>query len=191
MKYENENKWHFRFSDSRKNNKFVAEKVKIFTAEDGCEFLVLNSLEKPVQNNAEQTCGIDPCLLHLQNLKYTLNISNFKEWKHNTYFAHGKKVGGETCSLLRDYGVVTLIPPVLNLIFHLLIFMEDLKSGTANIFEVVFVILLFYPQWKTLQFLTKFCFHKDETELQKSQDNYSTQFGHVEPFLESAFQVSC
>ena len=69
------------------------------------------------------------------------------------------------------------------------VFVEDLKSGRSSKFECLFVILLFYPQWKTIRFLTKYCFDKDETQLKEDKDKYSKSFGHVEPFLESAFQV--
>ena len=185
-KEENETEWKYRFSDQR-NGTFKVEKG--FTTEDGCGFLVQRTQEKFVQNNAEQTCGIDPCLLHLQSLKATLNISNFEQWKHNTYYSHGKKLGGETCFLLWNYGVACLIPTALNLIFHMFIFMEDLKSGSATKFEFLFVILLFYPQWKTIRFLREYCLNKDETQLKNAQCSFSQQFGHVEPFLESGFQV--
>ena len=183
---ENETEWHFRFSEQR-NGTFIVEKG--FTAEDQCGFVVQRKQEKLVQNNAEQTCGLDPCLLHLQSLKFTLNISNFDQWKHNTFYSHGKKVGGETCFLLWNYGIACLIPPALNLIFHIFIFVEDLKSGSAWKFEFLFVILLFYPQWKTIRFLTEYCLNKDETQLKDAQSSFSEQFGHVEPFLESGFQV--
>ena len=182
-----ENEWRFKFSESRKNK---LEVEKGFTAKDGCGFLVQNIKEKFIQNNAEQTCGLDPCLLHLQNLKYGLNISNLDQWKNNTFFYHGKKLGGETCYLLWDYGLVNVVPTALNLMFHMFIFAEDLKSGAAKLFEIVFVILFFYPQWRTIRFLTEYCFHKDETQLKEDKDKYSKSFGHVEPFLESAFQVS-
>ena len=182
-----ENEWRFKFSESRKN-KFELEKG--FTANDGCGFLVQNLQQKFIQNNAEQTCGLDPCLLHLQNLKWGLNISNLDQWKHNTFFHHGKKLGGETCYLLWFYGVANVVPTALNLIFHMFIFVEDLKSGTAKLFEIVFVILFFYPQWRTIRFLAEYFFHKDETQLLEHKEKYSTTFGHVEPFLESAFQVS-
>ena len=182
-----ENEWQFKFSESRENK---IEVEKGFTAEDGCGFLVQNLQEKFIQNNAEQTCGLDPCLVHLQNLKYGLNISNLDEWKHNTFFSNGKKLGGETCYLLWDYGVVNVVPTALNLMFHMFIFVEDLKSGTVKLFEIIFVILFFYPQWRTIRFLTEYCNHKDETQLREDKDNYTSNFGHVEPFLESAFQVS-
>ena len=183
---ENETEWRYRFAEQR-DGTFKVEKG--FTTEDGCGFLVQKTQEKIVQNNAEQTCGIDPCLLHLQYLKMTLNISNFDQWKYNTFFSQGKKVGGETCFLLWNYGVACLIPTALNSIFHMYIFVEDLKSGSASKFEFLFVILLFYPQWKTIRFLTEYCFHKDAKQLKDAQCNHSEQFGHVEPFLESAFQV--
>ena len=183
---EHETEWRYRFSEQR-NGTFKVKKG--FTTEDGCGFLVQRMQEKLVQNNAEQTCGIDPCLLHLQSLKLTLNISNFDQWKHNTFFSHGKKVGGETCFLLWNYGVASLIPTALNWIFHIFIFVEDLKSGSASKFEFLFLTLLFYPQWKTIRFLTEYCFDKDETQLKDAQRSFCEQFGYVEPFLESGFQV--
>ena len=185
-KEENETEWRFRFSEQT-NGTFKVENG--FTTDDGCGFLVQRTKEKLVQNNAEQICGIDPCLLHLQRLKFTLNISNFDQWKHNTFFSEGKKLGGETCFLLLDYGVACLIPTTLNLMFHMFIFVEDLKSGSASKLECLFVILLFYPQWKTIRFLTAYLLNKDETQLKDAQCSYSEQFGHIEPFLESGFQV--
>ena len=185
-KEENETQWLYRFSE-QKNGTFKVEKG--FTAEDGCGLLVQRKQEKLVQNNAEQICGIDPCLLHIQSLKRTLNISNLDQWKYNTGFSYGKKLGGETCFLLWIYGVACLIPTALNAMFHMFIFVEDLKSGSASKFEFLFVILLFYPQWKTIRFLTEYCLNKDETDLKDAQCSFNEQFGHVEPFLESAFQV--
>ena len=182
-----EKEWRFKFSESRTNKLKVK---KGFRAEDGCGFLVQNLHEKFIQNNAEQICGLDTCLLHLQNLKYNLNISNLDQWKHNTFYHNGKKLGGETCYLLWDYGVANVVPTALNLMFHMFIFAEDFKSGATKLFEIVFVILLFYPQWRTIRFLAEYFFHKDETQLKDDKDKYSTTFGHVEPFLESAFQVS-
>ena len=101
----------------------------------------------------------------------------------------GKKLGGETCFLLWNYGVACLVPTALNLIYHMFIFVEDLKSGRASKFEFLFVILLFYPQWKTIRFLTEYCLNKDETQLKDAQCSFSERFGHMEPFLESGFQV--
>ena len=186
QKEENETEWHYRFSEQR-DGSFKVEKG--FTAEDRCGFLVQRKPEQLIQNNAEQTCGLDPCLLHLQSLKRMLNISNFDQWKHNTFFSQGKKLGGETCFLLWNYGVACLIPSALNLIFHMFIFVEDLKSGRASKEEFLLVILFFYPQWKTIRFLTEYCTNKNEKQLKDAQGSYSEQFGHVEPFLESAFQV--
>ena len=186
LKEENETEWRYRFSEQR-NGTLKLEKG--FTAEDECGLLVQRKQEKLVQNNAEQICGIDPCQLHLQSLKRTLNISNLDQWKYNTLFHNGIKLGGESCLHLWIYGVACLIPTALNAIFHMFIFVEDLKSGSASKYEILFVILSFYPQWKTIRFLTEYCIDKDETHLKAAQCSFNEQFGHVEPFLESAFQV--
>ena len=70
------------------------------------------------------------------------------------------------------------------------VFLEDLKLGQSTKIEVVFVLLALYPQIKCLKFLFQYLIHKDEDKLNEDKENYDVHLGSIEPFLESALQVS-
>ena len=65
-----------------------------------------------------------------------------------------------------------------------------MKSKNASKFEIVFVILMCYPQTKTIKFLWEYICDKNETRLNQKKDDFDKHIGNLEPFLESAFQVS-
>ena len=66
----------------------------------------------------------------------------------------------------------------------------DLKSGVSTKYEVPFLILLFYPQWRTFKILVNYFFHKNEEELTDQLDENDKQLSFIEPFCESGLQVS-
>ena len=67
---------------------------------------------------------------------------------------------------------------------------KDVREKKANLFEVIPLVLLFYPQYKTLKYLAQYLFvHCDENQLDKDKDDNDRSIAHLEPFLESSFQV--
>ena len=92
--------------------------------------------------------------------------------------------------MLRIYGITSIVPIILCMIFHLLLFVEDVKLNRAFKIEIVFVFCQFYPQWKTLKFLYSYLRDGNEEELNRSKDNFDIHVGSLEPFIESALQVS-
>ena len=88
-----------------------------------------------------------------------------------------------------QYGLASLVPILINMIFHMFAYMEDLKLENAILPESIFVLLNCYPQYKCLKFLVKFLLNRDEEKLQQDKNNFDSQIGLLEPFLEAAFQV--
>ena len=58
------------------------------------------------------------------------------------------------------------------------------------VIEIVFVPLLFYPQWKIIRLLVTFIYDRDKDKLDEALDKFDSEVGVMEPFLESAIQVS-
>jgi len=81
------------------------------------------------------------------------------------------------------------IPIFINLLFSSVIFYIDLKSRVATKYEVPFLILLCYPQWRTFKILVKYFFHKNDEELTDQLDENDRQVSFIEPFCESGLQV--
>ena len=74
--------------------------------------------------------------------------------------------------------------------FSFKIFFDDYQKKKASVFELILVLLLFYPQWKTLKFLYSYWMdHRDEKKLEKDKDDFDRDVSSLEPFLESAIQV--
>ena len=185
-KNKNELALQFKFT-KQQDGKILLEKG--FNHEDNCGFLI-NKKDILIDNNVVNTCGNDLCLLHLQSLKFLLNISDFDHWKKETFYNGGRKFGGNTCQLLMQYGLAILVPIVLNTIFNIIIFCEDIRLKKASYYEMIFVMILFYPQWKTIRFLTGYLIQRNEDKFIEEKDKFDVEIGALEPFLESAFQVS-
>ena len=162
---------------------------KGFNADDECGIYVEENWTMNVTNNGV-SCGSDLCLIHLQRLKWNLNISNIDDWSQQTFFNLGKKLGGKTCKLLFQYGVASLVPIVIHIVFNMVVYLEDLNSNKSTKKEVVFVLLGCYPQTKCLKFMFQFLCHKDEKKFNQDKDNFDDRLGLLEPFIESSFQVS-
>ena len=158
-----------------------------FSFNDDCGMLITSDID--VSNNGEKTCKSDSCLVHLQSLKYNFNISSVDDWRKATFFEYGRKLGGKTCQLLRIYGIAYIVPIVVTLTFNLLVYLEEIKNGTTFKIEVVFVILQFYPQWKTIRFLLEYLYYQNEVQFANSRKNFDATLGGLEPYLEAAFQV--
>ena len=154
-----------------------------------CGLYITFDQESQVQNNGE-TCNGNACLYHLQNLKYYFNISSLEDWKQKTIYHSGVKYGGKTCRLLWIYGIASLVPILINIVFTLQVYLEDVKIGKATKVESALVLLACYPQFKCLKFAIRFLFHKDVKKFDQENNEHYDRLGSLEPFLEAAFQVS-
>ena len=181
----NHSDFFFKFTRSLENKTVIKEG---FDVNDNCGFYVLSTHQNLARNNGE-SCGSDSCLIHFQYLKTSQNITNLNDWKDKTFYVLGIKVGGKTCQNLWLYGISSLVPILLNLTFHLFVYLDDLKLEKSSMWEIVFVLIQFYPQWKTMKFLVKFIKNRDESQLNEEMDDIELRIGSIEPFIESAFQV--
>ena len=107
----------------------------------------------------------------------------------NTFYDEGTKFGGQVCDLVWKFGLTSLVPITINMIFNVLVYLDDLNGGYAFKAEILFVFVLFYPQWRTLRFLGEYLYNRNEDQLNRAKEKYDIQVGALEPFLESAFQV--
>ena len=172
-----------------------------FKFEDGCGVYVLprhyinSGLIIPVEVGIRNPCGDDVCLVHLRTLHARTNIYDLQSWKTKMDVMDGGngglvRVGGERCGLIRVYGLTLLIPILLNLGFNIVVFLRDLRKGDTKKWEIIPVLCLFYPQWKTLKFLGNYVInHRDETRLKMDITEFDQDIGSLEPFVESALQV--
>ena len=136
-------------------------------------------------------CNEHACQLHLRYLHRISNIYNLELWKNTTAFRGGIRYGGPICSSLRTYGWSLLVPILLNAFFNLFVFKNDLGTGKANKFEIIPILLLCYPQYKTFKFICMYIFcHRDETVLNRDKEEHDRDVAPLEPFLESCLQVS-
>ena len=138
-------------------------------------------------------CGIDTCLVLIQNLKLEGNLSGIRdlnEWKTKSNWMFASKIGGKNCWLLKMYGWTMALPLILSLLFNVTSFYNEMKYGDATNYDILSIIVLFYPQWKSLKILARFIIdHRDEEQLNKDMSRFDKQIGSLEPFVESAFQV--
>ena len=170
-----------------KNHSFTDPNVKC-----GLLFYRHNKQDKPWPTGwSNYYCYDDTCVAHLSSLHYYTSITNLTEWRKKTDYFGGVKIGGATCGLLQIYGKCILIPIILNFFFNVILFFNDYKEEKANLFESLPLILLFYPQYKTVKFLSQYLFiHRDENLLNKGKEENDKTVAPLEPFLESCFQVS-
>ena len=68
---------------------------KGFDIDDECGVYVQETQTTSVASNGV-LCGSDLCLIHLQGLKWNLNISDIDDWRQQTFFNLGTKLGGKT-----------------------------------------------------------------------------------------------
>ena len=82
------------------------------------------------------------------------------------------------------------LPILLNLIFTIVLFVNDFTEKKANIFEIVPLIFLCYPQYKTIKFLAQYILvHRDENLLNEEKEENDRTVAPLEPYLESCLQV--
>ena len=136
-------------------------------------------------------CGVGVCKIHLDSIINRHDeIHDFKSWNSKISYDHaGRRDGGKNCRLLRIYSGSMVLPIFINLFFSFVIFYMDLKSGVSTMFEIPFLILMFYPQWRTFKILVQYFFHKSHKELTNQLDENDKRVSFIEPFCESGLQV--
>ena len=136
-------------------------------------------------------CGVDVCKVHLDYVNNRVDgTHDLTSWSLKIVYDNaGRRFGGKNCRLLRIYSWSMAIPILINLSFVSVIFCIDLKSGVSTKYEAPFLILLFYPQWRTFKILFKYFFHKNDEELTEQLDENDKQVSFIEPFCESGLQV--
>ena len=136
-------------------------------------------------------CGMDTCKIHLDYLHYNVDgMNDLQSWQTNIGYLLGRvRVGGRNCHLLRVYALTMVIPILINLLFSGVIFYNDWRSGLSSKYEVPFLLLLLYPQWRTLKILMRYLIHKEEEELANQLDENDKEVSFIEPFCESGLQV--
>ena len=174
-----------------KNNRTKTRTVlkKGYNFDDGCG-IIFKEIDFS-QSDGTSTCNDDPCYWHLTSLKIrTNNIHDLSSWKEVTDYYLGVRVGGLTCKLLKIYGVMMLIPLLLNVTFSYSVFYNDYKDGVVKKYEVIPLLMTIYPQWKVLKYLGSYYFgHKNEDILRKEKMIYERDVATLEPFLEASIQV--
>ena len=137
-------------------------------------------------------CGVDVCKVAFDSVNYWVDgINDLTSWNSKiSYDASGRRYGGKNCRLLRIYSWSMAIPILINLLFSSVIFYIDLKCGVSTKYEVPFLVMLFYPQWRTIKILFNYFFHKNEEELTNQLDENDKQVSFIEPFCASGLQVS-
>lgn len=117
-------------------------------------------------------------------------MNDLQSWRTNIGYHGGRvRVGGRNCHLLWVYAWTMVIPIMINLLFSGVIFYNDWKSGLSSKYEVPFLLLLLYPQWRTLKILMRYFAHKKEEELVNQLDENDKEVSFIEPFCESGLQV--
>ena len=135
-------------------------------------------------------CGINTCKIHLDYLHYYIDgMHDLQSWKTKISYNGGVRVGGRNCNLLRIYAWTMVIPIIINLLFSGVIFYYDWRSGLSSKYETPFLLLLLYPQWRTLKILMRYFTHKEEEELVNQLDENDKDVSFIEPFCESGLQV--
>ena len=144
-------------------------------------------------------CGMDTCKIHLDYLHYWVDgMNDLQSWQTKIRYSSGvrllsgegsARVGGRNCHLLRVYAWTMFIPILINLLFSGVIFYNDWRSGFSSKYEVPFLLLLLYPQWRTLKILMRYFTHKEEKELANQLDENDKEVSFIEPFCESGMQV--
>ena len=197
-------------SNQCENKKWVVNSSQINLEEDRCDyynhdrykccFETRNNDSKnkskgeyEIYNDATGLgCGIDVCKIHLNFFnKYNISgIHDLKSWNAKIAYTAGRRLGGKNCRMLHLYSLSMAIPILINLFFSSVIFYIDLESRVSTKYEVPFLLLLFYPQWRTLKIVVKYFFHKSDDELIAQLDENEKQVAFIEPFCESGLQVS-
>ena len=142
--------------------------------------------------HSNRVCDIDFCTAYFENVGlavYTNDLS-YEKWKNMMkYSLNNLRLGGKICKILSIYGYSTIIPILLNLILHAVLFYKDLKKKRASYYEAIPILFLIYPQYKCAKIVIQFFIHKDSTKLQQNKNDFERDYGTLEAFTESGIQV--
>ena len=129
--------------------------------------------------------------MHLDFLHYRVDgIHDLQSWQMDSSYYNGRiRVGGKKCHLFRMYAWTMVIPIVINLLFSGVVFYSDWKHGRSSKYETLFLLLLLYPQWRTLKILFRYISHKNVEELETQLNENDIEVSFIEPFCESGLQV--
>ena len=175
------------FSGIELDQLYNLEKDKTFE----CGFFIKPENVNINGDRFSEECGLDSCKVHLDYLHYKVDgIHDLNSWQSKIAFEDNIRIGGRNCQLLRLYACLLAIPMTINLIFSAIVFFGDITSGKSCIFESPILLMLIYPQWRTLKILIGFFKNKDEEELTKQLDKNDKEVTSLEPFCESGLQVS-
>ena len=70
-----------------------------------------------------------------------------------------------------------------------MLFVNDFREKKTNIFEIVPLALLFYPQYKTIKFLAQYLINRNEDILYEEKKENDRVVAPLGQFLESCLQV--
>ena len=145
-----------------------------------------------IGDNKGVDCGLDTCKMHLDYLHYRVDgIHDLQSWQMDTtYFSGRVRVGGKKCHLFQVYAWTMLIPIAINALFSGVVFYSDVKHGISSKYEIPFLMLLLYPQWRATKILFRYISHKNVEELENQLNENDTKVSFIEPFCESGLQVS-
>ena len=127
------------------------------------------------------------------------DINTFSEWRNNTVYTKGRRLGGEVCRQLRLYGYLTAVPIFIHFSFIVSIFVlekraKERKHGCLEcvilIIEILLVLIQWYAPYIVVKYLLRYIFiHKDEAILEAEKAKFERDIGVLEPFLEAVLQV--
>lgn len=120
-------------------------------------------------------------------LTKSLGINDWKSLME--YDKYNRRIGGKICELLTFYGRALIVPVLLNMMFHINAFCFEMRNGNASLFEFVFVLLLFYPQYRCSKIIFNYFYHKDESKLLSEKATYEKNIESIESYVESGLQV--
>ena len=164
--------------------------IRDSTHNDQCGLSFRTHNNNSVHDNT--VCDQSVCLIHLIAVSniFKSNDFNYEQWQTLIKFdILNRRIGGRLCRLLTIYGWSILIPILLNLIFHISMFIRDFKNKKVSRVEFISVLILCYPQWRCVKFLVNYFYHKDENRLQNEKQTYQRDVETVEAFAESGIQV--
>ena len=122
---------------AKKTKKLSISEVSIqrnFTHMDQCG-IFFTKRENKNDMNSNRVCGIDFCTAYFDNVGFSVytNDLSYEKWKSMMkYSLYNVRLGGKICKILSIYGYSTIIPILLNLILHAVLFYEDLKKKKAS-----------------------------------------------------------
>ena len=147
-----------------------------------------------------EQCGVNSCQVHMMYLfQQSKDINTFSDWRNNTVYTNGRRLGGEVCRQLRLYGYLTAVPIIIHFSFIVSIFVlekraKERKHGCLEhvilIFEILLVLIQWYAPYIVVKYLLRYIFkHRDEAVLEAEKERFERDIGVLEPFAEAVLQV--